>query len=57
MRRILGIGPLAPIENGGARLTVRATRSRAFRASIPPPTHEQLMAGSASLPRVYRVEA
>jgi hypothetical protein len=31
--------------------------SRAIRAFIPPPTREQLMAGSANLRRVYKVEA
>lgn len=35
----------------------KALTSRAIRAFIPPPTREQLMAGSANLRRVYKVEA
>jgi len=31
--------------------------SRAIPAFVPPPTREQLMAGSANLRRVYKVEA
>ena len=31
--------------------------SRAIRDFIPPPTRDQLMAGSANLRRVYKVEA
>jgi hypothetical protein len=34
-----------------------AVASRAIPAFIPPPTREQLMAGSAKLRRVYKVEA
>ena len=34
-----------------------ASRSGPARGFIPPPTREQLMAGSANLRRVYKVEA
>jgi len=39
--------PKPALETGG---------SRVIRAFIPPPTREQLMAGSANLRRVYKVE-
>jgi len=34
----------------------QAVASHAIRPFIPPPTREQLMAGSANLRRVYKVE-
>jgi len=34
----------------------KTVASRADRPFIPPPTREQLMAGSANLRRVYKVE-
>ena len=36
---------------------LKTVASRAIRAFIPPPTREQLMAGSANLRRVYKIEA
>ena len=47
--------------DGKTRLSVldiarKNVRSDGIRPFIPPPTREQLMAGSANLRRVYKVE-
>ena len=53
------LGLWTPItDETGGRATASAVVSSAVTdPSVPPPTREQLMAGSANLRRVYKVEA
>ena len=43
-------------ETGGTATASAVVSPGAIRPFIPPPTREQLMAGSANLRRVYKVE-
>jgi len=44
-------------ETSGSKPASNTVASRATHGFIPPPTCEQLMAGSNNLRRVYKVEA
>jgi hypothetical protein len=43
-------------EKGGTAIAPAVVSAGEIRDFIPPPTREQLMAGSANLRRVYKVE-
>jgi len=43
-------------EKGGSATAPAVVCPGAIRPFIPPPTREQLMAGSANLRRVYKIE-
>jgi hypothetical protein len=52
------LGVLKPTtgEKGGSATAPAVVCPGAIRPFIPPPTREQLMAGSANLRRVYKIE-
>jgi hypothetical protein len=53
------LGLWTPItdETGGTTTAPAIVSPEAIRPFIPPPTREQMMAGSANLRRVYKVDA
>jgi hypothetical protein len=53
----LRLWPPTTDEHGCAATAAAVVSRGAIRPFIPPPTREQLMAGSANLRRVYKVEA
>ena len=53
----LGLRKPITDETGGTATPSAVVSSAATDPFIPPPTREQLMAGSANLRRVYKIEA
>jgi hypothetical protein len=52
----LGLWKPTTGEKGGTATAPAVVSPSAIRPFIPPPTREQLMAGSANLRRVYKIE-
>jgi hypothetical protein len=55
--KLLGLWTPITDETGGTAIAASVVSPDPIRPFIPPPTREQLMAGSANPRRVYKIEA